>query len=1206
MRIRRLDICGFKSFMDRGTFVFDEGITGVVGPNGCGKSNVVDAIRWVMGEQSAKHLRGRSMEDVIFNGSESNAPLSMAEVSLTFINDGSAALPPQYAGFPEITVTRRLFRSGDSEYLINKAVCRLLDITELFLGTGVGTKAYSIIEQGRIGLIVSSKPEDRKAMIEEAAGVTRYKLRKRAAERKMEYTEQNLLRVGDILGELEKRLEQLQRQARKAEKYKLLKAEMREIELHLASLKHLEFTAYARATREQLDALVAEEGQLTGSLREGEEQLTRQREALLADEKALATKTEQLFGLENQIKVDETNLEFFAREESETQNRIAQARTEGEALRAQLTALAAEREGAEKELAQLAELVQGDERVLAEREEELRKVSFAQSDAAKTLEEERSALVSAVAHLAQHQNNLANLARQRTDLTSRLARLTAEADTLTAESHLIEAQRQDLSAQLGTTRQLKSTLDERRGAEEGALAQTRARFAENEAKLIALREELSEKRSRLNSLVEIARNYEGYDRGVRAVMLRAGDDLQKEGIEGLVADLLSAATPEHEKALEAVLGQRLQTVVVHGREHGAAAIEFLKSAGEGRSSFIPLDVGATTSGNPTSTPNPSESGAPLSFDGLIGRALDVVRYQSRHANVVRALLGSVVLVRDLPAALTGSAQHPGTLTFVTPTGEVVDAQGVITGGTLEGPGAGALQRRREIQELADQVRSTETGFIASQSEHQQLSQKANEIESALRGLTAEGHEKALHLVNQEKDLARAAEELARVRERLGVLDQERESLLRHEAGLVAEESSSQGLVVAGEAEQKSREARVGELSGELERLKAQSEQVAEALTQLKIKLAGDAERREGVSRTLLRLAQTHSEQVEREVRLTQLVSENESRLADLASRRQQAQVEREQLVAEAETLRNQVTAQRADYTSRQQALTERDLQLKAQRKRLEEVSSAKTELGLRERELSLQLSHLEEQIRERYQLELSSELHRFHVLPRPGAEKEERVVELRAQVERMGEINLTAIDEYAELSKRSEFLTHQKADLEDSLKQLRSAILKIDQTSRERFKETFELVNEKFQQLFPRLFAGGKASLQMVEDPVSHEQGVEILAQPPGKSLKTVNLLSGGEKALTAVAMIFAIFLIKPTPFCLLDEVDAPLDDANVGRYNEMIREMSNQSQFILITHNKRTMEIVDTLYGVTMEEPGISKLVSVKLSEQTRVQGAA
>lgn len=1194
MRIRRLDICGFKSFMDRMTFVFDDGITGVVGPNGCGKSNVVDAIRWVMGEQSAKHLRGKSMEDVIFNGSEHHAPLGMAEVTLTFLNDGSMPLPPQYSGFPEITVTRRLFRNGDSEYVINKAVVRLLDVTELFLGTGVGTKAYSIIEQGRIGLIVSAKPEDRKALIEEAAGITKYKSRRKQAERKMEYTQQNLLRVGDILGELEKRLETLQRQARKTEKYKALKAEMKETELHLSASRWLQLSDELEAANARIEKLTSQEQEVGERLRAVESEIEQERAATQFEEQRLVAETERLFGLENQAQVAAANLEFSAREETDARERIAQSHTEQQQLGSQREALEAESEAARLEVERLGSAVEQAQASVLAAEQAAKSLVEESQGSARRLDEERAALVEVMTRLAQQQSNLANLTRQKLELTSRLGWLEGEAHQLSGQIHRLETEREALAIELGATRQLKLTLDTRRSTEEGVLAETRARFVEQEAGFIRLREELSERRSRLTSLEEIHRNYENFDRGVRAVMLRADEAGEEAGIEGLVADLIGAAQPEHEKALEAALGQRLQAIVVESREKGLEAVEFLRSGNEGRSAFVPLDAELLGEEAPSS----------FKFQGFIARAMDVVRHAPKHAQLVKALLGQVLLVRDLEKAV--SAVGLGRFTFVTPTGEVLDPQGVLTGGTLEGPGAGALQRKREIQDLADQVALLETRVAQAQHEHELLGRRSHELESSLKGLQQDAHDKELFLVEKEKDLSRAAQDVTQLRSRLQGVDAERESLARKEKELEREESAGQGVTIAGETERQGREAKVTELAQAVEAFRARSEAQSAEATSLKVQVAAEAERRDAALRSQTRLQQSHQELSERTSRLAEQVAEAEARVAELTRKRSEAESERERAQSEAGTLSAQLTADRATQLARHAALTEKEVGLKQLRRDVESASEERQQLTLAERERQMQRVVVSQQIQERYQLDLGAESERFRGLPAPGPEQEERLLELRGQVDRMGEINLTAIDEFAEHKGRFDFLTQQKKDLDDSLEQLRKAINKIDATSQLRFQETFDLVNERFQAIFPRLFAGGKARLELTKNPTTGELGMEILAQPPGKATKSIDLFSGGEKALTAVSLIFAIFLIKPTPFCLLDEVDAPLDDANVGRYNEMIREMSSASQFILITHNKRTMEISDTLYGVTMEEPGVSKLVSVKLSEAARSMGVA
>ncbi|HZA15019.1 MAG TPA: chromosome segregation protein SMC, partial [Myxococcaceae bacterium] len=643
MRIKRIDICGFKSFTERSVISFEDGVTAVVGPNGCGKSNVVDAIRWVMGEQSAKNLRGRGMEDVIFSGSESRAPLNLAEVSLTFHVDSTDALPAHCAGFAEITVTRRLFRNGDSEYLINKTACRLLDITELFLGTGVGTRAYSIIEQGRVGLIVSAKPEDRRALIEEAAGVSKYKSRRRAAERKMEHTQQNLLRVADIVGELEKRIDALARQAKKAEKYKALKVEMRELELHHASHRFLELHAEAKVLQARIENLSADERQSLEKVRALEEGIAGQRAELERHGEEIQGLAAQVQAVESQIQLHQQNLSHWRRDREETTARAAAATSEREALAGRIVELQEGAAARERELEGLSGTWKEDEVAMQVAQEERRRVSSLHDELSVRLESERRALVDLASRLANHENNLLNLARQRADLETRRARVLAEAESLRAEEMRSDRARDEVARQLDQTRHLAAELAERRGAEEASLVRARQEFAENEIRVIALREELADKRSRLASLREIQRNYEGFDRGVRAVMLRAGEKAREMGIFGLVADVVSTS-PRYEKALEAALGERLQHVVVESRENGLALAEYLKAYAEGRSTFLPVD--ALCGGRNVATDGFPIAGRP----GILGLASEEVRCDDVLRPLVEVLLGEVVIAEDLAAA----------------------------------------------------------------------------------------------------------------------------------------------------------------------------------------------------------------------------------------------------------------------------------------------------------------------------------------------------------------------------------------------------------------------------------------------------------------------------------------------------------------------------------------------------------------------------
>jgi len=1188
MRIKRLDITGFKSFMERSVFTFDEGVTGIVGPNGCGKSNVVDAIRWVMGEQSAKNLRGRGMEDVIFNGSENKPPLSMAEVSLTFIVDDTDQLAPQYQGFSEVTVTRRLFRNGDSEYLINKTQCRLLDITELFLGTGVGTKAYSIIEQGRVGLIVSSKPEDRRHLLEEAAGVTKYKARRKAAERKMEATDANLLRVTDITNELEKRLDALSRQAKKAEKYKKLKARMRDIDLHAATHRQLELMAEKKMLQSRLENLGSEERESLDRVKELEETITRRRAELDAEAAALQALAAEVHTLESALQRDTQEMSYGKRDLEETRARVAAAQVELDGLVARKAEMSDAMAAREAELSGIAGSWKEDEVAMQVAQEELRRVSQLQTEVALRLEQERAGLVAVATRLANHESNLVNLARQRGDLEARRAKLQGELEALRAQEQQLENVRGDVAKRVEDTRHLAAELAERKGQEEDALTRTRAAFTENEIEVIALREELSDKRSRLATLEDIQKNYDGFDRGVRAVMTRAGVSPREQGIFGLVADVINV-TPSYERAVEAALGERLQHVIVESRDKGVELVEYLKGHAEGRGSFLPVPA-------LDALPPPLEPD--FSRPGVLAHALREVTCEEALAPLVQLLLGDVIIVQDVATARAWAESGGPECTLVTQEGEVFRSDGTIVGGEREGAAVGALQKKREIAELATEVARVEERYNEILTRHYTLQKQMGHAEGVLKGLAKNQHAEELNLASQEKDLHKAGEDLARVRERVRELEVEEGQLHQSHTALAHEEEASRGEVAHGQADREGREERVKQLVAEQESLRLRAETANGELTGLRIKVAAGSERGESARKELESLVTQRQDMETRIARLQATVAEGATRAEELERRIVDTdgglarRAEEHKLAAEG------LEARRAAHTTASAEVREQDTLFRELRGRVDELMQGLSQISLREREIALELEHLSAGIRERHQVELANELHTYHLLPALAPESEAELKDLRAQVEKMGEINLTAIDEHAELSKRYDFLIAQKKDLQSSIEQLKDAIQRIDATSRERFKQTFDVVNEKFQAIFPRLFGGGRASLILTNEGPGQEPGVEIVAQPPGKKLQSVNLLSGGEKALTAVGLIFGIFLIKPTPFCLLDEVDAPLDEGNVGRYNDMVKEMSKQSQFILITHNKRTMEISNTLYGVTMEEPGISKLVSVRMRE--------
>jgi chromosome segregation protein len=1184
MRIKRLEVIGFKSFCDRTIVQFNEPITGVVGPNGCGKSNIVDAIRWCMGEQSAKHLRGKAMDDVIFAGSDSRGPLGMCEVTLVFENDGR--VPVEYLAYSEIAVTRKLYRDGTSEYYLNKTPCRLRDITEFFLGTGVGAKAYSIIEQGRVGMIVSSKPEDRRFLIEEAAGITKYKLKKKAAEKKMDATRQNLLRVSDVVAEIEKQLGSLRRQAQKAERYREYKAELKDLELWTSSQKWLGLYAEDRladgAQSELRDALGARHTELDAK----EAALEALRLEATAEEDRLQSLQQQVYELDNRIRLGEAENEHDTREITDRSARAAAEREECTATRSEGVGEAERLAGVEAERAALAQITAGKAEELTAREADLRARKEALAKVQAEVEAARGEVSAKKTEIARGEQAEEAAIRRRDDLRERLGRLADEETRQATRGRELKVEIGELTERLEGLRQLRLGLVEEKGRSEARLAELKDLLAKESAELETLTTELHRRRSRRASLEEIQARYEGFERGTRAVMQQKDS---RWGIRALVADVVSAP-PVYEAAVEAVLGERLGAVLVETQEVGVGAIDYLREKNEGRASFVPV--------NRFEAAGQSERPSQLA-EGVRGRLIDLVKFGEEYAGVAERWLSDVLVVEDLLTALDlwRSAEGDAKPTYVTLTGEVVDRNGVVTGGS-EVPGAGVLMQKREIRELDELLAGLTERHTESTARHTQWKGELSAIQKTLEALQKNSHDGEIQILTLEKDLQRDREEEARIVARLTTLSAERLEMEGRAEGAARELEDGRELLMTARD-------RLVTLEDELSRLGhaqvgalEEVERSAEAVTSFRVEVAQVEEKTRALDEVRDRLIVDAQNRVARVIRLEESIAAGEARVTDLHTGVETRRAELLTLVEERGAAGDELARRRAAYEERRGRLAEEEGGCKTLRGEIERLSEQATEVELKLHDLRSARLHLEEVIAERYRIELASQVCDHHLRPVCGDREERRTKELRDLIDRMGEINLNAIEEYNELETRHTFLSGQKADLEQALGQLEEAIARINRTSKQRFREVFDLVNQKFQEIFPRCFRGGQARLILTDEENLLESGIEIIAQPPGKKNSTVEVLSGGEKAMTAVALIFAIFLIKPSPFCLLDEVDAPLDEANVGRFNDLIREMTDRSQFIVITHNKRTMQIADTLYGVTMEEPGISKLVAVNLGQ--------
>jgi chromosome segregation protein len=1278
MRIKKIEVVGFKSFAEREVVVLDDRVTAVIGPNGCGKSNIVDAIRWCLGEQRAKHLRGAGMTDVIFAGSSTRGPAGMAEVTIVFENTGDG--PALYYKYAEIAVTRRLYRDGTSEYLINKVPCRLRDINDMLSGRGISAKSgYSIIEQGRVGQIVTSKPETRRQVIDEAAGITKFKQQKLQAERRIEQTKQNLLRVTDVIGELEGRLGTLKRQAQKAERYKRYRTELRDLELWQASHKLLELRATARV----LDQRRAELDERVEDLRHDsaarETRLEAERMALREREAALSRQQEALYELENKIQLIEQDRRYKLQEQEGLRRSAEHSRAEREAVERGLGNL--ERELAEVREQRTALGDQGGEQGLeaqaARLRDEFEQITAQLRNEREQLDRRRQERARAQQRTATLEATVLSRIESVGELRERIETMASEASELEQSTDLDASHLDQARAGLLAAEQLRDAVRERRSALDRERVELRERLRSAEVEVETARKELLRARSRLQSLEEIQSRYQACQSGVQVVMqhrerlaevgaqlsMAAGLHEVGHGVHGIMADFITA--PAHlESAVSAVLGDRLQGVVVDATVTGASGVELLKELKEGRTTFLPVSGGRSSrresdpfaersgpsswrppergieaaievidllgvddvAGDPIGLeadelgPDPfaTQSLAALApepaidplaelrgVEGVLGRLSELVEVEPQLRELVDLLLGETVVVDRLARALElwhGARREPtsGTTktrhTFVTLDGDRIEPTGVVVGGSSDAIDSALLQQKREIGELQTIVSGLEADLGVATARRQGLAERLDEVE---RGREAG----ELEVLEAEKARVGAAQEVSAIEQARARLHRQLEQLVRGRADLQAtlEHRESERLDLEEQLAQLREDLPTLEADAELltERVDALGEareQVGARLTEVKVALASWQEQRNALAATADRLTKQVASERERSRRLAEAADESDARIVALG-------VEIEAMVEAHGGLldvhRVQTSAKHDAAEAHDAALLsveELELSLRRLRHELEDQRERLQEVELGLRELALERGHLETDIRDRFDTELRTMLVDFHDRILITETERERIRELKRVIARMGEVNLTAIAEYEEVSGRYEYLTGQRKDLEDAIAQLQEAIDRIDATTKERFAETFASVNDMFQRLFPRLFSGGQAKLVLTDPSNLLETGVEILAQPPGKKISSLELLSGGEKALTAVSLIFGIFLIKSSPFCLLDEVDAPLDEANVARFCDLVRELSDGTQFIIITHNKRTMEIADRLYGVTMQQRGVSKLVSVNM----------
>ncbi len=1188
MRIRHIEMVGFKSFVDKTRINFHEGISVVVGPNGCGKSNVVDAIRWVMGEMSVKSLRGKDMIDILFSGSKNRKPTSMAQVSLVFsCEDGIH--PIGFENVPEIEITRRLYRSGESEYLINRVPCRLKDINEMLMDTGAGSKSYAIIEQGQIAKVLSAKPIDRRVLIEEASGTTKFRYRREETQRKIEATRQNLERLQDLMTEVKRRVISLARQAGKARRHKEFTEEIRTIDLELAARESDEISRKEKELDRVVGGLKDKILGSQNSIAARETQADARQLDHLKAAKALESRREELAEKSGEIKELETRRSTLGREIARYTARIETFESESLKSAEALPEYEKEAEEAAREAGRIADEILEVQSRLADLEGQLGVYRQSRRQTADAAENIRRATHQAAGQLASLNGRIESFAYKRGRDDKKIVELTQILNKLGQESQIL---REEI---------------ERLAVEESQLAAQKAEMKEREPELLTklgnlkierntARENLETVRGRhqaavaqLESLERMKSNMEGYSEGVRnlfAAVREEGSDKAKTpgGLLGLLGDVIEVG-PEYEAALEAVLGDRVQGVLVQGQNEGMEALGFLKAGEAGRSTVIPMQV------RPPRAEYPGETLAQS-----CGPLAQHVQCAPNYAPIVSSLLDNVLLVDDLKTAVRLHNANGYTGSFVTSDGEFVDPYGVITGGSKKALSSGILRNNRRIRVLVEQIVDLEGKLESVGESYRAADEETRRIDEELIELREQYNQVARTLSECEENIRRSRGEDKGLAARRQSVD-EQLTQVRDELAQMDDEGSQAA-------------AEVAELDGKVAQLRKELQTHEDALFEGAQKLEF---LQEDVTKTTAHLAGLREKKKaalnrETQVRwaLTRTQEDLDRRSLAIAEDQQLIVVDTGKLTAIEEEMagktvaaaefENALNRDRISLTEGEETHAEAESQLRVMRRDLDALTQELNRSELSVIELRMKRDGIISRLVDKYGMDLSD-------LPEEYGKDDsidaatlyDRRKHLAEKIAAIGEVNLSAIEEHTEESERLEFFTKQKEDLEMAIGSLERAIARINHESIERFTKTFELVAEKFAEVIPTLFGGGQAHLELTEPDKPLESGVEISVRPPGKKLRNINLLSGGEKALASIGLIFSIFLIKSSPFCFLDEVDAPLDDVNIDRFNEMIQMIREHSQVIVITHNKRTMNISECLYGVSMEEAGVSKLVGVK-----------
>jgi chromosome segregation protein len=1181
MFLKRLDVVGFKSFAERVSVDFVPGVTAVVGPNGSGKSNITDAIRWVLGEQSAKSLRGGKMEDIIFAGSDSRKALNFAEVSLTLDNETNS-LP---IDFHEVSVTRRVYRSGESEFFINKQACRLKDIVDLFMDSGLGREAFSIISQGKVEEILSSKAEERRVIFEEAAGVLKYKTRKKKAESKLTETQENLNRVNDILFELEGQVEPLKIQSSLAKEYIEKKDELEKIEValtvHEIEVLHEKWEKLSKDLESHND----QEIRMSAELQKKEAQVEQIRDHITALDESVSDLQEVLLQASEELEKLEGRKEVLKERKKNASQNKQQLQNSIEDAQQKILSLTGQRDKEAVVLKSLSAEVKELQVALSEKQKSL---NMFNSNLEEMIETMKSDYIEWLNEQASAKNELHYLRQQLEQQGHRNARLDQDNAKYLKERNEIDTVKTGLLAQLKSAEQQVEQQVHLFRDLQRKLENSKSSFQKQETTLYQAYQFLQQAKSRKEMLEEMEDDYAGFFQGVKEVLKAKGKALI--GVEGAVAELISVPA-DFQVAIETALGGAMQHVVMDNEEHARQAIAFLKKNGYGRATFLPLSV---IKGREIPQ---SQLSHMMQHPAYLGTAAELIQIDSKYRTIATNLLGTVVITKDLKGANELAKLVSHKYRFVTLDGDIVNPGGSMTGGALKQKASSLLSRKNELEELKVKLSGMEEKTSKMEVLVKKLKADILHQEDKIEETRKSGE--ALRLKEQaiKGDIKEIEMKEKNINERLHLYDLDKKAFAEDNNAKNERMTELQTVLASCESEILTLDQKILELTNQKKSQQSSKENLAEETNEMKVKLASKREQLQHQKEKFERISSdlilekeklyVYSEDLNLLQNEMSEGSSGEEVLEEAAKRKFEDKTDTISLIA----------ARRKERVDLQSKLEDLELELK-ELKRLykgvvEVVKDEEVKLNRMDVELENRLDHL----REEYFLTFAGAKEKYP-LSIPADEAKKKVKLIKLAMEELGTVNLGAIDEYERVSERYTFLIEQKDDLQQAKDTLFQVIEEMDDEMKRRFAESFFAIRDQFETVFQALFGGGRAELRLTEPDDLLLTGVEIIAQPPGKKLQNLGLLSGGERALTAIALLFSILRVRPVPFCILDEVEAALDEANVMRFSHYLKRFSAETQFIVITHRKGTMEEADVLYGVTMQESGVSKLVSVRMEE--------